>query len=210
MNITPPNIEKYCQTHSTPIAALFEALKEDTIAHTTAPQMQVGMIEGSFLQMLVRLTGAKKVIELGTFTGYSSLIMAEGLADDGVIYTCDVDPRATEIAQKYWAQSPHGKKIQLKLGPALETIPTLGESFDMAFIDADKANYQAYWDLLVPRMRSGGLIVVDNVLWSGRVLQPEDKSDHAIHNFNEYASRDARMQTLMLPIRDGMLLGIKR
>jgi caffeoyl-CoA O-methyltransferase len=210
MKFTDPNIENYCIEHSTPISKIFHSLREETFAKTSAPQMQVGAIEGGFLKFLIRLSGAKTVLELGTFTGYSALMMAEALPEDGQLITCDIDPRATEIAKKYWEQSPHGKKIALKLGPALDTIQELTSTLDLVFIDADKNNYTNYWEACLPKVRQGGLIVVDNVLWSGRVLEPQEKSDFAIVEFNRHAHADARVDHLMLPIRDGMLLARKR
>jgi caffeoyl-CoA O-methyltransferase len=209
MQIAPQEIETYCKAHTTPLAPVFDALREETFAKTSAPQMQVGLLEGRFLGMLVSLTGAKRVLEIGTFTGFSGLAMASALPEDGKLYTCDIDPKATEMAKKFWAQSPHGKKIELKLGPAADTIPSLNETFDLVFIDADKAGYQKYWELSLPKVRKGGLIVVDNVLWSGRILNPQEKSDHEIHAFNQMAAKDPRVTQVMLTVRDGMLLAQK-
>jgi caffeoyl-CoA O-methyltransferase len=157
----------------------------------------------------VRLLRAKRILELGTFTGYSSLIMAEGLPDDGKVITCDIDPVTTEIAKKYWSRSPHGKKIELKLGPALETVKTIVGLFDLVFIDADKVNYINYWELCLPKIRRGGLLVIDNVLWSGSVLNPEDETERAIAEFNKHVSNDERVEVVMLPIRDGVTLAWK-
>lgn len=208
-DIVHPEIDKYCENHTTPMADFYSALKKVTHEKTTAPQMQVGVIEGSFLKMLVALSKAKTVLEFGTFTGFSSLAMAEGLPDDGKIITCDIDPHATAIAKDFWAKSPHGKKIELRLGPGLETVKQINEQIDLVFIDADKANYINYWEASLPKVRTGGLVVVDNVLWSGNVLNPQDKSDHHICAFNEHAMNDKRVQVVMLPVRDGMLLARK-
>ena len=175
--IVPKKIEQYCREHTTPESKLLHELVEDTIKHTAYPEMEVGHLEGAFLRMLVRILRAKRILELGTFTGYSSLIMAEGLPDNGELITCDIDPETTEIAKRYWNRSPHGKKIELKLGPALETLKTIEGPFDLVFIDADKENYINYWELCIPKTRHRGLLVVDNVLWSGSVLQPEDETD---------------------------------
>lgn len=205
-DIVDPAIEDYCARHTTPLSGIFSELKEETYAQMTAPHMQVGILEGSFLKMLVTIGQARRVLEVGTFTGYSALAMAEGLPAEGKLITCDVDPRATEMAKKYWARSPHGAKIELKLGPALETIESLSGEFDFAFIDADKGNYINYWEAILPRLRIGGLIAVDNVLWSGRVLDPQEKSDHHIVDFNAHARKDPRVEIVMLTIRDGILL----
>jgi caffeoyl-CoA O-methyltransferase len=210
MNITPKEIEDYCRDHTTPLPAVFDELRKATYEKLSAPQMQVGLLEGRFLGFLVSLTGAKRVLEFGTFSGFSGLAMASALPEDGELVTCDVDPKATNLAKEFWSKSPHGKKIQLKLGPALETVKTLTGPFDMAFIDADKSNYENYWEASLSLLRPGGLIVVDNVLWSGRVLNPQEKSDKEINAFNRKAHEDKRVEVLMLPVRDGMLLARKR
>jgi caffeoyl-CoA O-methyltransferase len=171
--------------------------------------MLSGHLEGTFLRFLVQLSGARKILEIGTFTGFSALAMAEGLPPDGHIITCDVNPDSTAIAREYWAQSPHGDKIELRLAPALDTLATLSGPFDLVFIDADKANYGAYWEAVMPKVRPGGLIAVDNVLWSGRVLDPQAASDQAIAAFNRQAAADTRVETMMLSIRDGLLLARK-
>lgn len=209
MKLVDPSIEEYCRAHTTPLPAVFDRLREETYAKLQAPQMQVGLLEGRFLGFLVALSGAKRVVEIGTFSGFSALAMASALPEDGKLITCDVDPRATELAQKFWNESPHGKKIELRLGPASETLDRLEGPFDLVFIDADKAGYKTYWEKCLPKMRQGGLIVVDNVLWSGRVLNPQEKSDHDIRAFNAHAMADPRVELVMLPVRDGMLLARK-
>ncbi len=209
MKLVSEEIETYCKKHTSPLPGIFEALREATYQKLNAPHMQVGLLEGSFLALLIKLMGAKRVLEFGTFSGYSALAMASALPSDGKLITCDVDPKATEVAKEFWNRSEHGKKIELRLGPGLETLKTLDGSFDLVFIDADKANYKHYWKESIPKLRSGGLLVVDNVLWSGRVLSPQEKSDHDIHEFNEMAMREVGMEVLMLPVRDGMLLARK-
>lgn len=209
MNLTDKKIEDYCRAHTSPLPPVFDELKEATYSQMKLPQMQVGLLEGRFLAMLAAITGARRVLELGTFTGFSSLAMARALPDDGKLITCDIDDRAAGMAKLYWAKEPAGKKIELRLGPALETLDALaeaGEVFDLAFLDADKQNYIAYWDKIVPMMRIGGLLVVDNVLWSGSVLNPQEKSEWDIVNFNSHARKDPRVEMVMLPVRDGMLL----
>lgn len=203
-------IESFAVSHTAPESKLFRELVRETYARTKIPHMQVGRVEGAFLRLLVRLMGARHVVEIGTFTGYSALAMAEGLPEDGRLTTCDVDPEATKIALAHWTKSPHGHKIELRLGPALETLKGLSGPFDMAFIDADKENYVNYWDAVVPKVRAGGLIVADNVLWSGRVLAPKEKSDHAIVAFDRRAATDPRVETVLLTVRDGILLAYKR
>jgi caffeoyl-CoA O-methyltransferase len=210
ISFVPENIEVYALAHSSPEPPLFAELAAATRAQTTQPQMMVGHTQGSLLKFLVRMTGAKRVLEIGTFTGYSALAMAEGLPEDGSIVTCDIDPKATAIARAFWERSPHGRKIRLQLAPALDTIATLAGPIDFVFIDADKTNYIRYWDACVPKMRAGGVLVADNVLWSGEVLDPETDDARAIAAFNEHVVRDARVEMVMLPIRDGVTLAVKR
>src|SRR5205823_223170 len=189
---------------------LYARLREETYRTTERPEMQVGLIEGRFLQMLVRLIGARNILEIGMFTGYSALMMAEGLPDDGRLITCDIDPKAEAIARRYFAESPHGHKIEIRMGPALETLDSLSGQIDMAFIDADKANYSKYYEGCMELLRPGGLIVADNVLWSGRVLKPEDEDTRAIVSFNEWVLADPRVENVCLTVRDGLMLVWKR
>src|SRR5262252_7712337 len=202
-------VDKYAEEHTEAVAALFDELRDETYRTMDIPQMQVGRIEGTFLRMLVRLVRARRVLELGMFTGYSALMMAEGLPDDGELITCDVDPKAEAMAKRYSAQSPHGKKIHIRVGPALETIKTLKGPIDMVFIDADKENYPKYYDAVLPLLRKGGLLVADNVLWSGRVLDPKEETDRAIVEFNDKVAKDSRVEKVLLTVRDGMMLAVK-
>lgn len=210
LTIVPEAIERYAEEHSAPESPIFRELAKETYATTDCPQMQVGHIEGAFLRLLVRMVGARQVLELGTFTGYSALAMAEGLPDDGKIITCDIDRAAAKMAQRYWAQSPHRKKIELRLGPALETVETLDGPFDLVFLDADKKNYINYWEACVPKVRQGGLLIADNVLWSGRVLDPQEPDDRALVQFNQHVAEDDRVEAVMLTVRDGITLAWKR
>jgi caffeoyl-CoA O-methyltransferase len=210
LTLVPTDIEKYAQEHTEVPAPLFEELRQTTWDRMSSPQMQVGRLEGTFLRMLVRMTRARRVLEIGTFTGYSALMMAEGLPDDGELLTCDIDPKAEAIARDFFARSPHGRKIALRMGPALETLKTLQGPFDLAFIDADKGNYSAYYDAVLPLLRTGGLLVADNTLWSGRVLQPQSPDDHAIVAFNDKVAADPRVEKVLLTVRDGMMLALKR
>jgi Predicted O-methyltransferase len=210
MNFIDQAIEQYAHDHTKPESELFRRLREETFREMQYPQMQVGRLEGQFLKMLVRLNGARRVLEIGMFTGYSALMMAEGLPDDGHLITCDVNPKAEAIARRYFAESKHGHKIEIRMGPALETIKTITEPIDFVFIDADKTNYLNYYEAVMPLVRSGGLIVADNVLWSGRVLNPEDADTHAIVAFNERVQQDPRVANVCLTVRDGMMLAWKR
>ncbi|MFY9609748.1 MAG: class I SAM-dependent methyltransferase [Blastocatellia bacterium] len=203
-------VEQFAHDHTESESDLFIRLRDETYRDMNCPQMQVGRIEGRFLKMLVRLTGARRILEIGMFTGYSALMMAEGLPEDGKIITCDVDPKAEAIARRYFGESPNGHKIEIRMGPALETIRTLGGPLDMVFIDADKGNYSNYYQAVFPLVRPGGLIVADNVLWSGRVLRPESPDDHAIVAFDKLVQSDSRLENVCLTVRDGMMLAWKK
>ncbi|NIM20241.1 MAG: methyltransferase [Candidatus Latescibacteria bacterium] len=210
MNFIPKKIEDYCADNTSPESPLLKKLAEETHATMSNPQMLIGRVEGVFLKLLVKITSARRILEIGSFTGYSALMMAEALPEDGRLITCDIDPRATGIARRYWDSSPHGRKIELKLGPALQTIEEIEGPFDLVFIDADKENYIRYWDECMPKIRSGGVIIADNVLWSGRVLAPKEKSDRALAAFNNHVRNDRRVDAVMLAIRDGITLACKR
>ena len=209
--IVDKRVEDYAGAHTTPDGQLFERLAEETREKTTAPQMMVGRIEGQFLATLVALRKARRILEIGTFTGYSAISMASALPDDGELITCDVDPEATAIARRYMDESGHGDKIEIKVGPALETLETLEGPFDVVFIDADKPNYRNYYEASLPLLADDGLLIADNVLWSGRVVEPDgDESTVAIKEFNDHVSDDDRVVSVMLTVRDGMTLVRKR
>ena len=205
--IVPDELERYAELHSTPNGELFERLAAETRAQTDCPQMMVGLLEGQLLALLVRLSGARRVLELGTFTGYSSISMASALPDDGRVVTCDVDPDAAAIARRYMDESGHGHKIEIRLGPALETLAGLDGPFDLVFIDADKVNYRNYYEAVLPKLADDGLIVVDNVLWSGRVLGDDpDATTRALQEFNDHVRSDPRVVAVMRAVREGMSL----
>src|SRR6185312_6113185 len=192
--IVDEQVEAYAVEHTTVLLDLFDRLDAETREKTESPQMMVGRLEGGFLAALVAITGAKRILELGTFTGYSSISMASALPDDGRITTCDVDPDSTAIARRYMDESGHGDKIEIRLGPALETIETLEGPFDLVFIDADKPNYHSYYEAVLPLLADNGLVIADNVLWSGRVVEPGgDESTEAIKAFNEHVKNDSRV-----------------
>ena len=209
-HIVSEEIEAYAEQHTTDPSDLFHALKNVTQEKMQYHRMQVGKVEGGFLRLLARMLQARSIVEIGTFTGYSALCMAEGMADDGKLITCDVDLEATAIAKEHWAQSPHGAKIELRLGPALDTIAAIDGPIDMVFIDADKENYVNYWEAILPKVRQGGLLVADNVLWSGRILKPEKPSDFAVDRFNKHVVADTRVEAVMLSVRDGVTVAWKR
>ncbi|CAI2717634.1 O-methyltransferase [Nitrospina watsonii] len=204
MDFIDDRIERYAFNYTEDEGPLLTQLKQETHEKLELPVMLTGRLEGRLLKLLVQLLQAKRVLEIGTFSGYSALSMAEGLPDDGELFTCDIDPPAIEMAKKYFHRSEHGKKITLLEGEALKSIEKVEAPLDMVFIDADKANYLNYYEAVLPKVRSGGLIVVDNVLWSGRVLDPQDESDHAIHNFNRSVHADDRVEGVLLTVRDGV------
>jgi predicted O-methyltransferase YrrM len=203
-------IEAYAESHTEPVDPLFEELREETQRSMASPQMQVGRVEGTFLKTLVSISRARRALEIGMFTGYSALMIAAGLPEGGELVTCDVDPKAESIARRYFARSPHGSKIKIRMGPALETLRTLPGPLDFVFIDADKENYSNYYDAAIPLLSPGGLLVADNALWSGKVLDPKEASDRAIAAFNDRVAADPRVEKVLLTIRDGMFLARKR
>lgn len=206
--IVPEPIEAYAVACTSELHPIYEALRAVTYAETDAPQMQVGPLEGRFLKTLVQLMDAKTVVEIGTFTGYSALSMAEGMSEGGRLYTCDINETTGAIAQSHFDRVPWGAKITRLMGPALTTLAHVPGPVDLAFIDADKGNYTAYFEALVPRMRQGGLIVADNVLWSGKVLEPAagDVDTQALVAFSQHVKADPRVEQVMLTVRDGMTL----
>ena len=209
MDFIDEKIEGYAFDHTSYEGDLLKQLEEETYEKLDIPQMTTGRIEARLLKMLAHLAGAKRILEIGTFAGYSALSMAEALPEEGELVTCEMDPEAIFVAKKYFGLSPHGKKIILMEGPALDSLKKVSGFFDMAFIDADKENYSNYYDAIFPLIRSGGLMAIDNVLWSGRVLDPKDNSDKAIHELNQKVVRDNRVESVMLTVRDGLNCIIK-
>jgi caffeoyl-CoA O-methyltransferase len=210
--LVDPKIESYAVEHTAEEPDLLRRLSAETHEKMELSQMLTGRLEGTFLRLLVRLVGARRVLEVGMFTGYSALMMAEALPEDGELITCEVNPKAQAMAQRYFDQSPHGHKIQVRLGPALETLKGLAPPFDLAFIDADKENYPNYYQRCLELLRPGGVIAADNVLWSGRVLDPQDEETRAIAALNQRVRRDGRTRRVdhaLLPIRDGVMLAVK-
>ena len=201
-------VEEYAAAHTTPVAELFERLAAETREKSDAPQMMVGLLEGRFLEFLVRQTKARRILELGTFTGWSSISMALGLVEGGRITTCDVDEETTAIARRYAEEAGVADRIEYRLGPGLETIESLDGPFDLIFIDADKENYVNYYEAVLPKLAADGFIVADNVLWSGRVADPsnEDANTLNIREFNDHVLADERVECVMLTVRDGILL----
>ena len=206
--IVDPTVEQYAEEHSSPESELFQRLAAETREKSSAPQMMVGLLEGRFLGLLVRTLRARRVLELGTFTGYSSISMALALPPDGRVITCDVNEETTEIARRYAEEAGVADRIDYRLGPALETIAGLEGELDLVFIDADKTNYANYYEATLPRLTRDGLMVLDNTLWSGRVADPaeHDENVEAIRSVNKRVLDDPRVDNVLLTVRDGMNL----
>lgn len=206
LTLLKPELEEYAFTKTSTDGTLLQELTAETYEKMEIPQMLCGRLEGRFLKLMVQLSSAKRVLEIGMFTGYSALSMAEGLPADGELITCDINPKAIEFAKRYFARSEHGKKIKVMEGAALDSIAKLSGQFDLAFIDADKGNYTNYYEAIMPLMKSGGVILVDNVLYSGEVVEPKSSEGKAIASFNEHVTKDNRVEVVLLTIRDGVYL----
>jgi caffeoyl-CoA O-methyltransferase len=201
-DIIEPKIEDYVERLTTPHDALLAELSEETARSLGSEQMLTGPVAGRLLEMLIWFGGPRRVLEIGTFSGHSALSMAAALPEDGHIDTSEVDSERAEVAQRYFDRSPHGSKITLHLGPALETIASLDGEFDFVFIDADKEGYVDYYEAVLPRLAPRGLIAADNTLWSGRVIDGEGP----IVAFNDHVAADPRSVQVILSVRDGITL----
>ena len=206
--IVPEDIDAYAEAHTTPPPELMAELAEETKATMSSPGMLTGTVEGRLLEQLVFALRARRVLELGTYSGYSSLSMAAALPEGGRIDTCEVDEAHAEVAQRYIDRSPYAHRITIHLGPALETIERLGGEWEFVFIDADKENYANYYEALLPRLAPSGLMAIDNSLWSGRVLDDADDSEatRAIRDLNDRIAADDRVIAVQLTVRDGVTL----
>ncbi len=207
-NLVSADIEAYAQAHSMPESDLCRALREETQRRMESPQMLVGPLEGAFLKMMAQLVGARRVLEIGMFTGYSALCFAEALPADGTVITCEVDDESSALARQYFSRSPIGKKIEVRMGPALDTMRELTGPFDLIFIDADKVNYLNYYRRALDLLSPTGVILIDNVLWDGDVLKqpPPDEKTAAIQELNRTVSNDPRVSAVLVTIRDGVLV----
>jgi len=198
---------KFCE----PENELLQRIDRETHLKVLMPRMLSGHYQGRVLSMLSKLITPKRILEIGTFTGYATLCLAEGLADDGLLYTLDINEELEDRVRGYFAESPYGSKIKYILGDATRTVNDLDEVFDLVFIDADKKNNGTYYDLIFDRVRPGGLIIVDNVLWSGKVLtNQQDKDTRNISTFNDKVAADQRTEKLILPVRDGLFIVRKK
>jgi caffeoyl-CoA O-methyltransferase len=209
-HIVDDGVEDYAAAHTTPPAEHLRALAAETRETLTSPQMLTGDIEGRFLEFLVFLAQPRLVLEIGTYSGYSALSMAGALAPDARIVTCELLDEHADVAERHIAAAGLADRIEVRRGPALETLATLDGPFDLVFIDADKAGYPGYYEAVLPKLSPRGLIVVDNVLWSGRVAQPPSDDDTestiALRAFNDHVAADPRVVDVVLTVRDGIML----
>jgi predicted O-methyltransferase YrrM len=209
MEFPDPKINAYAEAHTSPEGELLAELNRDTNAHVMFPRMLSGHLQGRLLSMLSKMIQPKKILEIGTYTGYSALCLGEGLQDGGMLHTIELNPEHEEMIRKYFRNAGAEKKITLHIGNAKKIIPTLNEIFDLIFIDADKENYSAYFELVFPMLRTGGYIFADNTFWSGKVIEPidpNDKETRGIVEFNNKVQADNRVENVLLPVRDGVMI----
>ena len=207
----PDLLEEYIKNNSTAEDDVLRELSRETFLKVQMPQMLSGHLQGFFLEFISHMIQPGRILEIGTFTGYSAICMAKGLVSDGVLYTIDVNEELRTMAEKYFAKAGLADKIKLLTGDARRIIPDLNETFDLVFIDADKLNYGAYYDLVFDKVRPGGYIIADNVLWSGKVVEEKkDKDTQAIDAYNKKVKEDKRVKSFILPLRDGLNIAQKQ
>ena len=209
MHFLPQKIDDYVVEHSEKEPQLLQELSKETWQKVLNPRMLSGAFQGRVLSMISKLINPKKILEIGTYTGYSALCLAEGLAEDGVLYTVDKNEELEELQYKYFQKSEFKDQIKQYVGNAIEIIPTIDEKFDLVFIDADKSNYPNYFELIIDKMNKGGIILSDNVLWSGKVVEepiPKDIDTKMLLEYNKLLATDTRVETVLLPIRDGLTI----
>ncbi|MFP4089869.1 MAG: O-methyltransferase [Cyclobacteriaceae bacterium] len=211
MSLLPEELEQYTTAHCSELPEYLNELERETRLKVLMPQMISGKVQGTVLRMLVHMIQARRVLEIGTFTGYSALCMASAMPDDGKLITIDINEELEDMVRNYMAKAQLAHKITYLLGNALDIVPDLEESFDLVFIDADKVNYQHYYELVLPKVRQGGFIIADNVLWKGKVTSNEklNNTGEAIRKFNEHVHNDERVENVLLAIRDGLMIARK-
>ena len=213
MHFLPQEIDDYVVAHSAKEPELLQQLNRETNQKVLQPRMLSGHYQGRILSMLSKLVNPRNILEIGTYTGYSALCLAEGMKPDGILHTIDINEELFDLQKKYFEASPFGSRIKQHLGDATEIIPTLKEDFDLVFIDADKPNYPKYFELIMEKLNPGGIIISDNVLWSGKVVEPvkeDDESTKALLEYNRLLAEDERLETVMLPIRDGLTISRRK
>ncbi len=209
MHFLPENIDEYIVAHSQPEPQHLEKLNRETNQKVMQPRMLSGHYQGRVLSLLSKMKNPRSILEIGTYTGYSALCLAEGLKEDGILHTIDINEELEDFQKKHFQASPYSDRIVQHIGNATEIIPNIEENFDLVFIDADKPNYPKYFELIIDKVKSGGIILSDNVLWSGKVveeLKKDDLSTKALLEYNALLNEDPRVETVILPIRDGLTL----
>ena len=213
MHFIPENLDDYVVSHSEDEPKLLQQLNRETYQKILQPRMLSGHYQGRILSMISKIINPKNILEIGTYTGYSALCLAEGMQDSGALHTIDINEELIDFQRKYFDKSGYGKQIHQHLGNALEIIPMLGTTFDLVFIDADKENYSNYFNVIINKLNTGGIILSDNVLWSGKVLDATFKKDDtatpALIDYNALLKNDKRIETVVLPIRDGLTISRK-
>jgi caffeoyl-CoA O-methyltransferase len=207
MNIIPDGIQTYCETHTSGESELLKKINRYTHVNVLRPRMLSGHLQGRLLAMFSAMLRPERILEIGTYTGYSALCLAEGLTHTGRLITIDINEELEDSVRTAFAASPFNGQIDFKVGNAIQIIPELDDVFDLVFIDADKENYLRYYELVFPLVRQGGIILADNVLWSGKVLaEKKDKDTEAIVRFNQAIQQDSRVENVLLPVRDGIMM----
>ena len=210
MNLTNREIEEYTESFTSEESKILKELVRKSERELEYTDMLSGRQVGQLLQILIRIAGVKRILEIGTFTGYSAISMADALPEDGSLITLEMNEKYRQVSKPFFNQAPYKKKIQQRMGNALEVIPTISGSFDFIFLDADKISYPTYYEMLKPRLKPGGLFVIDNVLWGGEVLRPADEKTRAIHKLNKMIRDDKEVDQVMIPLRDGITIVRKR
>ncbi len=207
MEFLPDDIAGYIEAHTAPESDLLKKINRETHAKVMMPRMLSGQLQGRYLSMISHLIKPKNILEIGTYTGYSAICLAEGLTEDGKLITIDINEELETRVRDYFQQAGLSEKIDYRIGNALTIIPTIDQQFDLVFIDADKENYSRYYDLVFDNVKVGGVILADNVLWSGKVTQPKpDKDTRALLEFNAKVTEDTRVENVLLPLRDGIMM----
>jgi caffeoyl-CoA O-methyltransferase len=212
MNFIEERVEEYAMLHTTKESELLNKIDRETHLEVLRPRMLSGHFQGRILSMLSKMISPNRILEIGTYTGYSALCLAEGLMEDGKLYTIDINEELEDRVRQYFLESNYNQQIDFVIGDALHLIPRLNESWDVVFIDADKKNYTKYFNMVVASVKSGGYIIADNVLWSGKVVEKDhvDEDTLALRVFNDTLSKDPRFEVILLPVRDGLLIARKK
>jgi predicted O-methyltransferase YrrM len=212
MEFLPEIIQEYAERHTDPEPPILAELNRETNLKVLYPRMLSGHLQGRFLSMMAKVIRPTRILEIGSYTGYSALCLAEGLAPEGTITTLEIDPELEDMIRDYFERAGESHRLDLRIGNAVEIIPTLEGPFDLVFIDADKYNYTTYFELILPKLRPGGVIFADNVLWSGQVTDPnvQDKETQGLREFANFVSSDPRVERILLPIRDGIMMIMKK